>query len=202
MMFLLPLNTVGAQPPTLEATGKVFNEHDGIHPLSGRPHDIFVFSISYSDPDDDPPKKGYPRLLIDYTRNGVFNDRDDLNLTMDHSEIGPYDHSLGTDYSREWVFEKPGTYSYAFYVLNEANETDFIGPFDGPVVLQEVEETHQQEWWVEVGLFLMLTFVCSIVCLVVGIGIGQRKREKREMVPIPPSSELEIRRQRRRQKKL
>jgi hypothetical protein len=180
MVVLLVGAATADTPPVLKPAGHPHYETEGVHPISGRVGESFIFSIEYQDDDNQAPLNGYPRLLLDMNGNGDFHDADDLNLTMERSTHFQPSFLIGEDYLRYYIFEKTGTYNYAFFVLNEANETDYIGPFKGPVVLPEKRpEPFEQDWKVEVGLWLMLLFICCVVFLILGMAVGQKKEERR-----------------------
>jgi len=189
MMMLLTIHsamdptTVQADDPELSPVGTVYYETEGVHPITGQVQQMFVFRIVYADADNDPPKGGHPRLLIDIDGDRSFDGAKDRNLSMEAPSSGVPQFSNGVDFHRNFAFDGPGTYNYAFFVENEAGETAFIGPFKGPIVYEKELEPHQQDWWVEVALWLILLLIFSICFLVVGIGVGQargRDRKKTE----------------------
>lgn len=185
ILFLLAMTIVmpmargtAAEGPDLRPTGKRDFEQDGVQFITRHVGEYCTFAVRYSDQEKDPPKTGYPRLLIDYDRDGEFNDRDDLNLTMDHMSM-TYDYGLGADFGRNYIFDEPGTYRYAFFVINEANETAFLGPFEGPVILpKEGPEPVEQDWRVEAVLWMLLLVVVAVSFYVVGLGVGQARKDR------------------------
>jgi len=50
--------------PTLSWTGETNYTSDGLNPEIGYPNTDFVYRVKYTDPDNDPPASGYPRLYI------------------------------------------------------------------------------------------------------------------------------------------
>ncbi|MDI6791459.1 MAG: FlgD immunoglobulin-like domain containing protein [bacterium] len=50
--------------PTISWTGETNYTSDALHPESGSPFTIFTYRVKYVDPDNDPPKEGYPKLYI------------------------------------------------------------------------------------------------------------------------------------------
>jgi hypothetical protein len=94
----------------------------------------------------------------------------------------PPDYSIGVNYARDWVLDDPGTYSFAFFVMNEKNETAIIGPFDGPVVY--VPEHVYSDPMTDLALFGLLIIVFSIIFFVLGMAAGQgngRKARRRKI---------------------
>jgi hypothetical protein len=168
---LLGTAPAGAAKPRFSIAGVHYYENGAIYPISGHVKESFVFAIKYQDTDGTPPKKGYPRLLIDVDGNGQFDTGDDLNLTMDPMKSDLPSYGLGVNYARQWVFDDPGTYAFGFYVLNEDNETASIGPFYGPVVLPP--EHVFADPWVELGLYGLLIMVFSIIFFVLGMAQAQ-----------------------------
>jgi hypothetical protein len=171
-----------AAKPTLTVLGEHYFEHGAVHPINGTVGDTYFFAIKYQDLSGSAPKTGYPRLLIDTDADGDFNDSNDLNLTTDPMKPGTPNYSLGVDYSRNWVFDEPGTYSYAFWVVNNKNETAYIGPFDGPVVIKKQDHV-PSDYMTTLGLFGLLIIVFVTVFFVLGMAAGQsmaRKDRKRK----------------------
>jgi hypothetical protein len=168
---------VGATKPSLKVLGEHYFEHGAVHPINGTLGDTYFFAIEYQDLSGTAPKTGYPRLLIDTNSDGDFNDSNDLNLTTDPMKPGTPNYSLGVDYSRNWVFDEPGTYSFAFWVVNEKNETAYIGPFDGPVV-NDKEDHVPTDNMTTLGLVGLLIIVFCTVFFVLGMAAGQSMARK------------------------
>jgi hypothetical protein len=187
-LSLCPLLASGpaAAKPTFTYVGTEYYRHGAVYPIGGHPKDTFYFAIKYQDNNWTPPKKGYPRLLIDLDHDGAFNGGKDVNLTMEvmatHPPASAPDYYNGVDYVRDWVFNDPGTYSFAFVVVNEENRTAFIGPFDGPVVY--IPEHVYSDPMTDLALFGLLIIVFCIVFFVLGMAAGQgneRKARRRRM---------------------
>jgi hypothetical protein len=168
---------VSASKPTLTVLGEHYFEHGAVHPINGTVGDTFFFAIEYQDITGTAPKTGYPRLLIDTNDDGDFNDSNDLNLTTDPMKPGVPNYSLGAGYARNWVFDEPGTYSFAFWVVNEKNETAYIGPFDGPVVNGK-DNNNYPDNWTTLGLFSLLIMVFCTVFFVLGMATAQSMARK------------------------
>ena len=174
---LLWVTPATATKPTLTVLGTHYFEHGAVHPINGTVGDTFFFAIKYQDLSGTAPKAGYPRLLIDTNADGDFDDSNDLNLTTDPMKPGTPNYSLGADYARNWVFDEPGTYSCAFWVVNEKNETAYIGPFDGPVVTTKQDHI-PTDYLTTLGLFGLLIIVFCTVFFVLGMGAAQSMARK------------------------
>lgn len=166
-----------ATKPTLTVLGEHYYEHGAVHPINGTIGDTFFFAIRYQDLSGTAPKPGYPRLLIDTDDDGDFNDSNDLNLTLDPMKSGLPNYSLGVDYARNWVFDDPGTYSFAFWVVNTKNETAYIGPFDGPAVIKRQDHVPNDNW-TTLGLYSLLIVVLCTVFFVLGMAAAQSLARK------------------------
>jgi hypothetical protein len=163
---------VAATKPTLSVLGKQYFENGAVHPIGGKVGDTFFFAITYQDLLGTAPKTGYPRLLIDTDADGDFNDSNDLNLTTDPMKAGTLNYFIGADYARNWVFDEPGTYAFAFWVVNEKNETASIGPFEGPVVVNKQDHV-ASDYLTTLGLFGLLIMVFCTVFFVLGMAAAQ-----------------------------
>jgi len=58
------LNVSVNNSPTLDWTGEVGYESDGVEPSSGSPSTTFVYRVKYTDADNDAPLSGYPKVHI------------------------------------------------------------------------------------------------------------------------------------------
>jgi len=72
----------------------------------------------------------------------------------------------------------PGyTYKYAFFVNNTANQTAYLGEFNGPVVTKDVKKAPSgmgDNFWI------IILIVALVVALIVGLLIGRHKAKKAE----------------------
>ena len=152
---LLWVPPVAAAKPTLTVLGERYFEHGVVYPINGTVGDSFFIAIKYQSLSGVAPKPGYPRVLIDGDADGEFNSSKDLNLTMSPMKSENPNYFIGVDYVRNWVFDKPGTYSIAFWVVNANNETAYIGPFNGPVVAKKPDVVPSNNW-TTLGLYSLL----------------------------------------------
>jgi len=65
---------VGDKFPVLSWSNDFGFINAGVNPYSGDTNDVFEYRIVYSDPDNDAPAEGYPRVWIDINGNDVYSD--------------------------------------------------------------------------------------------------------------------------------
>ncbi|MCX7716349.1 MAG: hypothetical protein N2Z73_02920, partial [Endomicrobia bacterium] len=101
--------TVDSKPPQLLWVGDTNYETDGLHPESGKPKDNFVYRIKYKDPDDDPPKSGYPKLHI--KKDGVEISSSPFSMTKE----SPYDTQFATGVVYKYTIKLSTGSNYSYY---------------------------------------------------------------------------------------
>lgn len=100
-------------PPVLSWIAEPDYETDGVHPEAGDGSTMFTFKVTYSDPDNDLPETGHPRLRM-------FQDGEEL------ADISPVSMMViddnPSDQGRSYVYSlrlPPGTgYEYAFEAID------------------------------------------------------------------------------------
>lgn len=106
-----------------------------INPLVGDPYTTFNFEVNFTDSNGILPPYGYPRIILDYEGNGIFNNTNDRTIIM--QEINPLDTDPtdGKLYQASINGLAVGTnYQTIAQVIAGGNST-IIGPFNYPDVL-------------------------------------------------------------------
>ena len=123
------------RPPALSATGEANYVADGLHPEIGYPATTFAYRVNYTDPDNDPPAAGNPR--VDIRKAGVPLPGSPFAMT----EIDPSDadYSNGKLYAFNTMLAAYGTdYTYQFQAADAVGNpaTDWPNPpADSPDVV-------------------------------------------------------------------
>jgi len=67
-------------------------------PQSGSPYTLFNFEVKYTDAANQMPPNGYPRVLLDFEGNGIFNNPNDRLLVLNPTDVGDNNTSNGKIY--------------------------------------------------------------------------------------------------------
>ncbi len=125
----------GAQTLTFTGTGAFVNSV--ISPLIGSPSTSFQFSVVFTDATGALPPLGYPRALLDYEGNGVFNNANDRAILLTPADASDLNTVDGKTYIGSINSLVSGTnYELSVQALANGCLTE-IGPFDQPDVLTE-----------------------------------------------------------------
>jgi hypothetical protein len=158
--------------PTLFFPDEAAYKFDGLDPVNGKKGTKFVFRVVYKDPEGDQPQTGQPQLWIDVDHDGK------LNTTVDKKPMvaeNSGDLKTGRIYKLELTLDPGYNYIYAFSVINTANQTAYLGEFQGPIVDKEVKKT-------PTGMgdmvWLILLIIAVIVALIIGLLIGRSRSKK------------------------
>ncbi len=104
-------------------------------PLVGDPYTTFNFEVSFTDTNGILPPYGYPRILLDYEGNGIFNNANDRVLVLQEADPLDTDPTDGKIYQGSIGGLAVGVnYQTIAQVIAGGNSTT-IGPFNYPDVL-------------------------------------------------------------------
>ena len=106
-------------------------------PQTGSPSTIFTFKVKFTDVNGSLPPFGYPRAILDYEGNGVFNngnDRTILLTELNASDLNTIDGKIYTGIIS--ALTSGVSYQTRIQVQNNGCTTQ-IGPFNYPDVLTE-----------------------------------------------------------------
>jgi len=112
--------------PTLSFTGEIGFESDGLEPDEGTTESLYVYKIKYTDPDNDMPKIGYPKVHI-------FKGGEELSWSpgIMIRESGEY-NTGAIYYMNTALLELGDDYSYSFEARDKwdwtSNELSGSGP--------------------------------------------------------------------------
>ncbi|MCX7716408.1 MAG: hypothetical protein N2Z73_03230, partial [Endomicrobia bacterium] len=136
--------------PVLSWTGETNFENDGINPEVGRSSTVFTYRIKYTDPDNDPPASGYPKLHI--KKGGVELPFSQIVMVRDifvgdnrydNGEIYVYNTNVilssGTDYT--YYFEAKDIYG-AIATGTPTTPVDAPDVFNNAPILSWTGETN------------------------------------------------------------
>ncbi len=120
---------------TLSFTG-VGNFADAVlYPLTGEPSSTYTAEVIYTESGNAQLPLGYPRLILDYEGDGVFNGALDRTVLMTATDVSDLTTNDGKRY-RCTVLGLPAGTAYRTHVqIANAGCTAGIGPFDYPDVL-------------------------------------------------------------------
>jgi len=158
--------------PTLFFPDEAAYKFDGLDPVRGKKGTKFVFRVVYKDPEGDQPQTGQPQLWIDVDHDGKLNTTVDKK-TMTAENSG--DLKTGRIYRLELTLDPGYNYIYAFSVINTANQTTYLGEFQGPIVEKEVKKTPSGMGDM---VWLILLIIAVIVALIIGLLIGRSRSKK------------------------
>ncbi|MEW6096264.1 MAG: choice-of-anchor X domain-containing protein, partial [bacterium] len=109
--YLLSVGPIISNPPQLLWAELNFEYLvDGVDPDKGAQGQVFTYIVKYSDPDNDPPLLGYPKLHI-------FKDDKPIEgspFIMEHYDVSDTDYNNGKLYKKEITLHELGDYSYRF----------------------------------------------------------------------------------------
>jgi len=109
--ILVDAPDVANHAPALSWTGKTNYTSDGLHPEIGYPNTDFVYRVKYTDPDNDPPASGHPRLHI--KKAGL--EIEGSPFTMNQVDPGDTNYTNGKLYTFTKNRLEPGDdYTYYF----------------------------------------------------------------------------------------
>jgi len=86
----------------------------GASPIAGKPGDVFVYKVDYTDIDNDPPKTGYPKLHI--KRNGL--------------EVSGSPATMLEDNVSDLTYSDSKLYTYTIQLQNEGDYTYYFEAYD------------------------------------------------------------------------
>ncbi|MEN6627163.1 MAG: LamG-like jellyroll fold domain-containing protein [Candidatus Sumerlaeia bacterium] len=110
-----PREVTTGTAPTLSWAGKAGFKAAGVSPETGDGNQIYRFRVKYTDPNDEPPLPGYPRLIL--KRGG------ETLLCLTPLSMMPLDQkafSKGRTYMCELRLPRGADYTYAFEALDMA----------------------------------------------------------------------------------
>ncbi len=134
---------VGDKFPVLSWSNDPGFINAGVNPYSGDTNDVYEYRIVYSDPDNDKPKEGYPRVWIDINGNDVYSDVVDgfVEGMFPMEPLDPTDSNYvdGKTYTYSTTLPRTATAMYRFDAkdINDNPAIKDKGPIgrnDGPVV--------------------------------------------------------------------
>ena len=160
--------------PSLVFPSDAAYKFDGLDPIKGNKKTKFVFRIIYMDPEGDQPQTSMPQLWIDVDHDGLLTTATDKKAMQSENQG---DFVAGRTYKLELTLDQGYTYKYAFFVNNTANQTAYLGEFNGPVVTKVVKKASSgmgDNFWI------IILIVALVIALVVGLLIGRSKAKKAE----------------------
>jgi hypothetical protein len=149
-------------------------KYDGLDPIKGNKKTKFVFRVIYLDPEGEAPQAGTPQLWIDVDHDNALTTATDKKA-MQAENQGNF--TTGRIYRLELTLDPGYTYKYAFSVINVANQTAYLGEFNGPVVVKDVKKAPSgmgDNFWI------ILLVIALVIALIVGLLIGRSKAKKAE----------------------
>jgi len=116
------LNVTANAAPTLDWTGEVGYESDGIEPSSGGTTTTFTYRVKYTDADNDAPLSGYPKVHILKSSSEISGSP----FTM--TEVDPSDttYSDGKLYTYSTTLSAGTDYTY-YFEAKDANNASATG---------------------------------------------------------------------------
>lgn len=124
--------------PTLTFTGELGYTNNGVYPTAGSHNTNFVFRVNYTDPNNDAPKAGYPKVHI-RTSTGAGGAGDipivGSPFTMSEADVTDTNYRDGKIYTFSTNQISTGTYSHFFEAFNVFGATaPALTVFGNPVL--------------------------------------------------------------------
>ena len=158
--------------PSLVFPSEAAYKFDGLDPIKGSKKTKFVFRVIYMDPEGDQPQASMPQLWIDVDHDGLLTTATDKKAMSSENQG---DIVTGRIYKLELTLDPGYTYKYAFFVNNTANQTAYLGEYNGPVVTKDIKKAPSgmgDNFWI------ILLIVALVIALIVGLLIGRSKAKK------------------------
>jgi hypothetical protein len=118
-------------PPVLDWAGEAGFTIDGVDPDSGANTQTFTYKVKYIDYDNDTPAENFPKIFLDITGDGGYNDSNERQVLWEEDK-NVTDHTKGkvyiyvTDLSTS--FTMMGTsYSYKFVAQDSQGADAILG---------------------------------------------------------------------------
>ncbi len=122
---------------TLTFAGTAGFQNAFINPLQGSPNTTFNFAVVYTDVNGTLPPLGFPRVLLDFEGNGVFNNANDRAILLSPADQNDLNTTDGKLYVGSINQLPTGTNWEARVQVQTIGCITEIGPFDYPDVLSE-----------------------------------------------------------------
>ncbi|MCX6257462.1 MAG: FG-GAP-like repeat-containing protein [Bacteroidia bacterium] len=107
-------------PPQLTYDDSIpFNGSDGVAPTVGPTSQHFEYSVIYTDPDNNPPMAGYPKIGIDVNGDGDFLDSGEGWITMSETDASDHNYIDGKKYVYYTTFPASPYYAYSYKAYNQ-----------------------------------------------------------------------------------
>jgi hypothetical protein len=128
-------------PPTLSWTGEENYISDGVHPEKGFPVPGFEYRVKYTDPENDPPYSGFPKVTI-LKCGGLI---EGSPFSMNEADTDDTNYTDGKIYTLTKMLYPPGE-NYSYYFIAK----DWYGAFATGEPTNVVDGPYVQGWGFEV----------------------------------------------------
>ena len=125
--------------PSLTFTGESGYSSDGVNPEAGSSATSFVFRVKYSDPDNNPPKSGYP--VVHMLKNGA--EISGSPYTMSEADSNSF--TSGRKYTYTKTGLTSGSYTYFFEAYDKYDEQATGAPAT-PISAPSINEPPVLSW--------------------------------------------------------
>ncbi|RIA10584.1 putative secreted protein (Por secretion system target) [Flavobacteriaceae bacterium MAR_2010_72] len=105
-----------------------------VYPLNGSPETNFQFEVIYTDSNNELPPGSFPRVLLDYEGNGVFNNSNDRIIVMSPTDVNDLNTNDGKRYFATINALPTGTNWETSVQIYSGSCVTKIGPFNYPDV--------------------------------------------------------------------
>jgi hypothetical protein len=95
-----------------------YNGTDGVNPTVGPTSGYFTYTVIYTDPDNNPPMSGYPKLGIDRNGDGDFLDSEEGWIAMSPDSVEDVNYADGKKYVYITSFPISWYLGYSFKAYN------------------------------------------------------------------------------------
>ena len=136
--------------PTLSWTGEIGYESDGLEPDEGATESLFIYKIKYTDPDNDMPKIGYPKVHI-------FKGGEELFWSPGIMVYESGDYNTGAIYYLNTALLELGDdYSYTFEARDKWEWTSNDLSSSGPKVVEPTPTPYNEPPFIQIVAPLFL----------------------------------------------